>query len=138
MARSEAVTDLALGSQLLSTTPERASLAFAAALGAGDHHLAASCFARDACFLTPDATVIRGRDEIRDILAQLIAMRLEVRVELRSILTVGDIALSSERWTTRLDGAEVDSLVQTSRSTSVLKRVEDGWKLLIAAPWGWR
>jgi len=29
---------------------------------------AAHCFANDACLVTPDATAVRGRDEIRPIL----------------------------------------------------------------------
>jgi uncharacterized protein (TIGR02246 family) len=118
----------------LHDSPEHVSRAFADALAAGDHHAAVSCFARDACFLTPDATVIRGRSEIRPIIAQLIAMRFELEVEMRTILRVGDTALSSERWTTRLGAAP---LVQTSCATAVMKRVDGGWRLLVAAPWGW-
>lgn len=119
-------------------SPEQVSLTLVAALGAEDSHAAAACFARDACFLTPDATVIRGRPEIRDILAQLIAMRFEIEVEMRTMLRIGDTALNSERWTTRLGGAEGPPLVQVSRSTAVLRQLDDGWKLLVAAPWGWR
>ncbi len=119
-------------------SPEQSSLRFAATLSAGDSHAAASCFARDACFLTPDATVIRGRAEIRDILAQLIAMRLEIKVEMPTVLRVGDTALNSERWTTRLGRAEGPPLVQISRSTAVLRELDGGWKFLVAAPWGWR
>jgi ketosteroid isomerase-like protein len=98
----------------------------------------AACFARDACFLTAGVTVIRGRAEIRDILAQLIAMRFEIEVEMRTVLRIGDTALISERWTTRLGGAEGPPLVQVSRSTPVMRQVDAGWKLLVAAPWGWR
>jgi hypothetical protein len=57
---------------------------------------------------------------------------------MRTVLRVGDTALSSERWTTRLGGAEGPPLVQISRSTAVMREVDLGWKLLVAAPWGWR
>ncbi len=120
------------------STPESASLDFAEALSAGDLDTAASYFARDACFLTPDATAIWGREEIRAVLAQLIGMRLQIRVDLRNLLTIGDIALSSERWTMRFEAADGTSFTQTSRSTAALRLIESQWKLLIAAPWGWR
>lgn len=118
-------------------SPEQVLLTFVGALVVGDPHLAAACFARDACFVTPDATVVRGRAEIRDILAQLISMRLEIEVAQRRVLTIGDTALSSERWTTRLGGGDRQPLVQSQSSTAVLRQLDGGWKLLIAAPWGW-
>ncbi len=119
----------------LPATPERATLAFVEAQNAGELDAAASFFARDACFLTPDATAIRGREEIRAVLAQLIASSAKIRVEGQSMLTAGEMALSTQRWTMRSGGVEAP-FVQTSNATVLLRRLERTWKLLIVAPWG--
>ncbi len=120
----------------VASTPEQTMLSFSEALGSRDLDAAAFCFARDASFLTRDATLIHGREEIRGILAQLIAMCLQVQVEQRSMLPLGDVALSSERWRMRFATPAGAPFEQTSRATIVLRRIEDRWKLLLAAPWG--
>ncbi len=119
----------------LPDTPERATLAFVEAQNGGNLDAAASFFARDACFLTPDATAIRGREEIRAVLAQLIASRAKIQVEGQSMLTAGEMALSVQRWTMRSGGVGTP-FAQTSSSTVLLRRLECSWKLLIVAPWG--
>jgi ketosteroid isomerase-like protein len=127
---------LGLESPPLLSTPEQALLSFAEALSEGDLDAATSCFARDAYLLTPDATAIRGREEIRSILAQLIDRRIQIRVQARKMLTVGEVALGSERWTMRSEGIGGSAFEQTCSPTVVLHRVEGVWKLAIAAPWG--
>jgi ketosteroid isomerase-like protein len=129
------VGDLGLDSPPLTAAPERASLAFAAALGAGDLGGATACFARDACLVTPDGTAIHGREHIRAVLAQLIALRAEVAVEFSSVLVGGDVALARERWTIRSRGAEATPFAQTLAPSLVLRRIEAEWKLAIASPW---
>ena len=119
----------------LPESPERATLAFVEAQNAGELDMAASLFARDACFLTPDATAIRGRDEIRSVLAQLIASSAKIRIEDQSMLTAGEMALSIQRWTMRSGGIDAP-FVQTSNATVLLRRLERTWKLAILAPWG--
>jgi ketosteroid isomerase-like protein len=119
------------------SSAKQISPAFAAALTAGDLEAASACFARDACLITPDATTIRGRDHIRAILFQLIAMRPTVHLEQRGMLIAGDVALGTETWRIRLNGLDPTPFAQTSDSTAVLRRVEGAWKLQIAAPWGW-
>ena len=132
---------MAAPSLATSTIPpssaKRTSPALAAALSVGDLEAASACFAGDACLITPDATTIRGRDHIRAILFQLIAMRPTVQVEQRGMLIAGDVALGTETWTIRLNGLELTPFAQTSDSTAVLRRIEGAWKLQISAPWGW-
>lgn len=127
---------LGLESPPLLGTPEQALLSFAEALSVGDLDAATSCFARDAYLLTPDATAIQGREEIRSILAQLIDRRIEIRVQASKMLTVGEVALGSERWTLRSEGIGGSAFEQTCSPTVVLHRIEGAWKLAIAAPWG--
>lgn len=116
-------------------TPEEARADFLSALHAGNRQAAVALLARDACFVTPDSTVIRGRSDIAPILAQMSAMRMELEAaSLCGALIAGNTALSPERWTVRSGpGGEL----RTSLSRSVMVRVEGAWKLLIVAPWGW-
>jgi ketosteroid isomerase-like protein len=113
------------------------SVALANALNAGDLECAVAGFVRDAALITPGASTIRGCDNIRAILFQLIAMRPTVEIEQLGLLVAGDAAIATEKWTIRLDGLELTPFAQMSESTAVLRRIEGAWKLQIAAPWGW-
>jgi ketosteroid isomerase-like protein len=112
-------------------------IAFLSALRRGDTRRAVAYLARDACFVTPDATVVRGRPDVAAILAQLTATGMELEAEpLVPALIAGDTALCPERWTAISAGEGGESLVRTFVSRSVMVRIEEDWKLLILAPWG--
>jgi ketosteroid isomerase-like protein len=108
-----------------------------AAINGSDVDAATHCFTKDACLITPDATTIRGRVEIRSILLQLIASGIAIEIEASSALVSDEVTLSSERWTMRSVGAEGRSFAQNVRPVLVARLVEGTWKLTIAAPWGW-
>jgi ketosteroid isomerase-like protein len=121
-----------------ASTPEESLLAFAAALRRGELDRAAACFASDACFLTPDATIIRGRAEIAEILSQLRATGVRIEVEIRAAaLRAGETALTAERWTVRAGPADA-ALTRSFDSRTVLRRFGSDWRVLFVAPWGWR
>lgn len=107
------------------------------AVSIGDLDSATACFARDGCLITPDATAVHDRERIRPLLAQLIARRTEIRVELSNVVGAGDVLLARERWRVRSGGAECPRIEQTLEPALVLRRIEAEWKLAIAAPWGW-
>ncbi len=115
----------------------RASLTFAKALSLGDLEAATACFAKDGCLITPDATAVHGRDRVRPILAQLVARRIGVSVELSHAVSAGEVVLVSERWRICSDTGAGPRVEQILNPTMVLRQVEGEWKLAIAAPWGW-
>lgn len=131
------MTSAAPPSGFTASSAQQVSAGLAAALSGGALDAATACFTRDACLVTPGTTTIHSRQHIRPILAQLIDMRASVQVEQRSVLISGEIALAAETWTILLDGLDLTPFAQTSDSTAVMRRVEDNWKLQIAAPWGW-
>ena len=53
------------------------------------------------------------------------------------MLVAGDVAIATEAWTMQIDAADGTPFAQSSPSTAVLRRIEQTWKLQIAAPWGW-
>lgn len=119
-----------------AAAPESSTTAFLAAITTADLDAATCCFAKDACLVTPDSTAIRGREEIRSILAQLISRRSQIEVLSRSLLVAGEVAMGSERWRISSVGVEGEAFRQTSDSKLVLRYLEGSWKLAIVAPWG--
>jgi ketosteroid isomerase-like protein len=118
-------------------TPQESTRAFAASISRGDLDAAAYCFAKDACLVTPDATAVRGREEIRPILHQLIVLGSRIEVQDSSILLAGEVALGTERWAFTSPGSEGDSFTRTLKPMMVLRQLEGIWKLAVALPW-WR
>jgi uncharacterized protein (TIGR02246 family) len=119
-----------------SDSPERISLVFVAALNAGELEAATSFFSRDACLITPGATAIHGREEIRSLLAQMIARNSRIEIAFSTVLRAGEVALLRQRWTIRSEGAEGARYDQNLNPTLVLRQIEGVWKLAIAMPWG--
>ena len=112
-------------------------LRFAQAVSVGDLDGAASRFARDGCLITPDATAIHGREHIRAVLAQMVRRRTEIRVELSSSVSAGDVLLVHQRWRIRSGERPWQHLEQSADAVLVLREIEGEWKLSIAAPWGY-
>ena len=110
---------------------------FAQALTAGDLDGAVSCFARDGCLITPDATAVHGREHIRAVLAQLVSQRTQIRVELSSSVSAGDVLLVHQRWLIRKGERPHQHFEQTACAVLVVRQIEGQWKLSIAAPWGY-
>jgi len=119
-------------------TPEESSRALAASISRGDLDAATSCFAKDACLLTPDSTVVRGRTEIRPILRQLIASGSRIEVQESSVVLAGEVALGTERWVVTSAGSNGEPFARTLTPTMVMRQVEGCWKLAVAMPWGRR
>jgi ketosteroid isomerase-like protein len=118
-------------------TPKESSRAFATSITRGDLDAAAYCFAKDACLVTPDATAVRGRDEIRPILHQLIVLGSRIDVQESSVLLAGEVAFGSERWVVTSPGSEGGPFTRALTPLLVLRQLEDVWKLAVALPW-WR
>ena len=119
-------------------TPGETTLALAQSISRGDLHAAAHCFAKDACLITPDATAVRGREEIRPILRQLIAVESQIEVQESSVVLAGEVALGSERWLLTSSGSEGQPFTRSLTPTMVMRQIEGAWKLAVAMPWGRR
>lgn len=121
-----------------ASTPRESTRALAASISRGDLDGAAHCFAKDACLLTPDATAVRGRQEIRTILHQLIVARSQIEVQESSIVLAGEVALGNEVWQVTSSGSEDSTFTRTLTPTMVMREIEGVWKLAVAMPWGRR
>jgi uncharacterized protein (TIGR02246 family) len=115
--------------------PQKVTRTFAEALSAAELDRAASLFADDGRFVTPDATVVHGRRGVREILAQLTASHVQLRVAQKQVYVAGNIALCSERWAFTYACKEVSPFTQTSDSTVLLGCSDRMWRFSIVAPW---
>src|SRR4051794_2725276 len=117
-------------------SPDDALHAFSAALSGGDIRGATACFTREGCLITPDGTAVHGREDIRAVLAQLIASRTEVEIQRVVVRRAGEVALASGHVTMRSDGPEGTRFLQACDPMMVIHRVDGTWKLAVIAPWG--
>jgi ketosteroid isomerase-like protein len=125
-----------MATAVATETPEQVTRAFAESVSRGDLRAATRCFAKDACLVTPDATTVRGREDIRPILQQLITSGSRIEVEQSSMLLAGEIAFGTERWLITSPGSEGKPFTRSLTPTMVLRRLEGAWKLAVAIPWG--
>jgi limonene-1,2-epoxide hydrolase len=116
--------------------PQELTRAFAAALSAAELDCATSFFTADGSFVTPDATAVSGLRSIRAILFQLIASRVQLQVEPRSIRMSGGMVICNERWIFTYARDDAAPFILASDSAILLCRPSNTWRLLIAAPWG--
>lgn len=116
-------------------SPQGVTRAFAEALSAAELDEAASLFADDGCFVTPDATVVYGRYGIRAILAQLTAGHVQLRVASKTVHMAGRMAFCKERWAFTYACSHASPFTQTSDSTVLLRQHDRRWKLFVVAPW---
>lgn len=119
----------------IAETPEQVTRAFAESVSRGDLRAATRCFAKDACLVTPDATTVRGREDIRPILRQLITSGSRIEVQQSSMLLAGEVAFGTERWVITSPGSEGQPFTRSLTPTMVLRRLEGAWKLAVAIPW---
>lgn len=101
--------------------PAYASRVFTSELERRDLRAATAALTRDACFLTRDATAINGREEIRVVLAQLIARRPLFQIEPYSLLSLGDLVLARERWTMHFQVEAAAPLREATNTTLLLR-----------------
>jgi ketosteroid isomerase-like protein len=88
-------------------------------------------------FVSPSGEILVGYEQIRKVLAGLIAAKTRFRSQVIKAVTVGEIAHLS----TDFDGTTFDRSGETgpihSRAIEVLRRQRDGtWKLIIGNPNG--
>lgn len=125
-----------LGAVEADATPEAISRAFAAAVVGRNPEAAGACLSAEGCLLTPDGTEVRGKAQMREILAQLMVTHTQIRVELGRVLTAGTGAVASQNWTLFSKGPHDEPFERSHSALLVLGHEKRGWRVMIAAPWG--
>ena len=82
---------------------------------------------------TPGAETAQGKDALRTVLQEFLAMNATMTIEASAAYQNGDIALTHSTW--KLEVADADPM--TGTTAEVVRRQRDGsWKYAIDNPWG--
>lgn len=121
--------------QTTPNSPADVSDAFTEAINAGDIEGALDFYRADAVLLSPDGSQARGTNAIKQLLENLVSMKVKLTTQMRSVVITDDYAVAAEDWTMRLDAAPGES-EQGGRSIVCFARDDEGWRFVIDAPWG--
>lgn len=124
-----------MNTSTLPDTPAGVSDAFTTAINAGDLDGALLLYRDDAVLLSPDGNCARGVSAIRELLAGLISMHVEMAMRVKTMIVTDDFALASEDWTMRL-ATDAGGREQQGQSVVGFARVSRGWQFVVDAPWG--
>ena len=130
---------LVSGNQFLvvSEKPEDVVANLVEAINWGDIEAASNYYEDNASMVPQPGRIVRGKDAVREAIADFIALKPVLRGSSYQVVESGDTALFCSRWS--LTGAAPDgSRVEMSgTSADVLRRQPDGrWLIAIDNPWG--
>lgn len=120
----------------LSAGAMQAAVGFSRAMLNRDVEGAFGYLSASARVLTADGTEVAGQEAITGVLKQLATsnQRLEIRPG-RTVVT-GGVALCQQSWRLTSAAPGVVGFERGSRATLVLGLSDEGWRIMIVAPWG--
>jgi ketosteroid isomerase-like protein len=112
---------------MMARTPEELLPLITAAINAGDPSGVVEYFDEQGCFVLPDGALVRGRAELLALYEQRLTLRPEISARAAKIVQVGDVALVTNVWSTRLRNGRIDGNSSFEGvATLVLRRHDDG------------
>jgi ketosteroid isomerase-like protein len=114
---------------------DAASRAFARAMVSRDALAAASYFSHAARMLTPDGTEVRGRLQIVEVLRQVTDASAELEISVGHSVVGEGVAFCTQFWRRRAPGQKAGGFDSQTTARLVLAVREEGWRIMIAAPW---
>ena len=110
--------------------------AFQDAFNRGDIEALLALYAPDAIVVSEPGHEVSGKAGIRAFLEELLSMERTATIETRSVVVVGDIALTRGKWALRGTGADGQPLEMGGDNAEVSRRQPDGtWLSIIDNPW---
>jgi uncharacterized protein (TIGR02246 family) len=117
------------------STPEALMRAFAGHLNGGDIEGLVALYEPDAVFEPQPGIVVHGHADIREALAQLLALRPTITAETVQVLAGGDVALVVNEWAMTGTAPDGTAVHQGGRSADVVRRQPDGrWLVAVDKP----
>jgi len=121
---------------MIARSPAEADRLFAQAFSAGDLDALVSLYEPDAVLVPQPGQTVKGRQAIREALQGFLSLCGEFRLEVKSAVENGDLALVRSDW--RLSGtAPGGCMIDLSgQAVEVLRRQPDGsWLYIIDNPY---
>jgi len=111
--------------------PEEVDQLFAQAFSAGDLDALVALYEPDAALVPQSGRMVTGREAIREALQGFLTLCGEFRIEVKSVVGTGDLALVRSDWSL-VGTAPGGCLVNLSgRASEVLRRQPDGYWLYV-------
>src|SRR5262245_38994830 len=117
--------------------PEQWPSVFDQKLNAGDLEGMVALYEPEAAFVRDTSDLVVGRENIRNVLAQLVSKKPKFESKVERCVIVDDIALLYTNFTATMQhGGEVPGELKF-RAIEVLRRQKDGsWRLIVGDPNG--
>lgn len=110
---------------------------FAEALSRGDLDSELAMYEDEACYVEGNGTQVRGREQIRVALAELITLSPTLDCYEVDVVENDDLAVLRARWTFSGTNSDGTSFERHGRSIEVVRRQPDGtWRFIIDLPSG--
>lgn len=117
--------------------PENFLNLFAEELNKGNLSYLLSQYETDACFVSQSGEIIKGQENIRQILQKFIDMKGKLETSVKNVFNTRDIALVISEWSFSGIGPDGKAGSIRGRATDVLRQQSDGtWRIVIDNPWG--
>lgn len=94
-------------------------------------------FETDACFVSQSGEIVKGQENIRQILQKFIDMKGKLETSVKNVFNTRDIALVISEWSSSGIGLDGKAVSLRGKATDVLRQQSDGtWRIVIHNPWG--
>jgi uncharacterized protein (TIGR02246 family) len=118
-------------------TPEDADRLLCEAISAGDLEAALALYEPEARFVAEPGNVVTGKEAIRQVMSQFLALQPTLTLEKVTAVQAGDIALLSSTWSLAGTGPDGKPVSMSGQGREVVRRQPDGtWRFVIDAPNG--
>ncbi len=118
-------------------TPENFLNSFADELNKGNLSYLLSLYETDACFVSQSGEIVKGHENIRQILQKFIDMKGKLETSVKNVFNTRDIALVISEWSFGGTGPDGNAVSLRGKATDVLREQSDGtWRIVIDNPWG--
>ena len=121
----------------LQMTPKEFLISYVKKFNSGDISSLISLYETEACFVTQEAEVVKGIENIRQRLQSFINMNGRIESKVIGVVQTNDIALVNTEWSFNGSGPDGKAVTITGKATDVLRQQSDStWRILIDNPWG--
>ncbi|TLX85956.1 MAG: DUF4440 domain-containing protein [Thaumarchaeota archaeon] len=117
--------------------PETFLNSFADELNNGNLSYLLSLYETDACYVSQSGEIVKGQENIRQILQRFIDMKGKLETSVKNVFNTRDIALAISEWSFSGIGPDGKAVSLRGKSADVLRQQSDGtWRIVIDNPWG--
>ena len=118
-------------------TPKEFLISYVKKFNSGDISSLISFYETEACFVSQEGEVVKGIENIRQILQSFINMNGTIESKVIGVVQTNNIALVNTEWSFNGSGPDGKAVTITGKATDVLRQQSDGtWRILIDNPWG--